>query len=891
MPFLEGGLRSTNFVRQAALQSTNSVNEITSMDSTYFKRLETAFNNVEEASTDAQRQEIISTLNLSDPDIVEELETLISLKKEQDLIKSQSSDKSLFDLLLTTLGEGSRKDSSASLLHYLSETHGTSGSDEIAILRGFSFRKLIATGATGFVFEGWDEILCRQVAIKVLSPSIASEASSKSRFLSEARLATSIDHKNVIDVYHVSADQDSILVFFVMEWFEGGTLQDWLDHNDFGLATLRSRISIFSELVLGLDAIHETGIIHRDLKPGNVMINEKTRDLKILDFGLAINPAVDAEKVTLAGTPLYMAPEQMEGASLSTKTDLFALAEIACLLFTGTHPFEARDLDDLSRQLLKGPDGLRANPSIDPNLKDVLLKGLCREPSGRYENAKSFGVAIENAFADVCLPELNNSTIPLLVPTQSQSPNRFRDFSSWLVNPLVWVVVVCLSVGGAYLLRGDSAQQAVENPSTEVEVVKPQKGKWIDEQHFENYEGIHFVQVQLGNAGREEKEAFAKEYPELSENLGWSNYNPSDRWLIMEDLVSSKHYHAIMGIEAEVPDNEEVISNITYADVNEFCKKLTKNCPNGLQYTPISRNQLCYAIYGKHHFIDGVPIDDLSDAFLNLSNGQLPGQQNPTTLPLISGVYGQSWEWTDGYTIKAPKPDGIVSYTDRIEMPHERSYQIMGGGQSDIFVHRSNMASGMNDFYHDSDNLLSSLEADGQTTYLRSIICGQPGWVSYRYQFPKGIRNASIGNCLHLLRENSQGGIKLRYRKSELDPILDDCDWQVVFDKCDPKTRPISDDALGPVRFDVSKVLAGAIEVELKYWVQSPQEPTYYEQIARTVDTRSLSARPMEFVVVAEGRLESMRQFSTAPASFRHPLISFRVMAEWKDDGDSEAWP
>ena len=856
------------------------------MDSTYFRRLEAAFNNVAEASTDAQRQEIISTLNLSDPDIVEELETLISLKKDQDLIKGQSSDKSLFDLLLTTLGEGSRKDSSASLLHYLSETHGTSGSDEIASLRGFSFRKLIATGATGFVFEGWDEILCRQVAIKVLAPSIASEAISKSRFLSEARVATSIDHKNVIDVYHVSTDQDSILVFFVMEWFEGGTLQDWLDHNDFGLATLRSRISIFSELVLGLDAIHETGIIHRDLKPGNVMINEKTRDLKILDFGLAINPVVDAEQVTLAGTPLYMAPEQMEGASLSTKTDLFALAEIACLLFTGTHPFEARDLDDLSRQLLKGPDGLRANPSIDPNLKDVLLKGLCREPSGRYEDAKSFGVAIEKTFADVCLPELNNPTIPLLVPTQSQSPNRFRDFSSWLVNPRVWVVVVCLSVGGAYLLRGDSAQQTVENPSTEVEVVKPQKGKWIDEELFENYEGVSFRKIAVGEAPRDQKDQFAKEYPELSKNLGWSNFDSDDRWLVMEDLVSVQLYRRVMGLEDGEALVSNPISNIDYSDVKEFCRKLSENCPDGFLYSPVSKNQLCYAMFGQQYFINGVPIEELKTTFQRLSNGQSADSQNMLTPPLINGLFGEYWEWTDGATIKSAHPNGVVNYIERIETPHERSYQIMGGGQSDIFVHRFNMASGMNDFYYDSDNLQSALEEDGQTAYLHPIVCDRPGWVSYRYRFPNGIRRAHIGNCISLLREDSQGGIEVRFRNSESASNLDDCNWVAVYDGAASKAQPFSADEIKPWRVDVSELLAGAIEVEIKYWIQSPREPTIYEQIARTVDTRSLTKRTMEFAVTAEGRLESMRQFSTVPASYRHPLISFRVMAQWKNDRD-----
>ena len=80
--------------------------------------------------------------------------------------------------------------------------------------------------------------------------------------------------------------------------------------------------------------------------------------------------------------------------------------------------------------------------------------------------------------------------------------------------------------------------------------------------------------------------------------------------------------------------------------------------------------------------------------------------------------------------------------------------------------------------------------------------------------------------------------------------------------------------------FDVSDILKGAIDVEVKYWVESPDEPTFYEQIGRTLDTRSREMRPMEFVVTAGGRLESMRQYSSVPASFRHPFLSFRVMAK-----------
>ncbi|MCP4096870.1 MAG: hypothetical protein GY748_11580 [Planctomycetaceae bacterium] len=221
----------------------------------------------------------------------------------------------------------------------------------------------------------------------------------------------------------------------------------------------------------------------------------------------------------------------------------------------------------------------------------------------------------------------------------------------------------------------------------------------------------------------------------------------------------------------------------------------------------------------------------------------------------------------------------MVSYIERSETPHERSQQIMGGGQTDIFVHRLNMASGMNDFYHESDNLVSVLEKDGQTAYLHPVACNRPGWVSYRYKFPKGIVGASIGNGLNLLREESKGGIKVRFRTSETAPELDNCEWHEIYDGAESTAQPISHDAL-PGRFDVSDLLSGAIDVEIKYWIQSPEEPTYYEQLARTVDTISQTNRTLEFAVTSGGRLESMRQFSTVPASFRHPLLSFRVMAK-----------
>ena len=852
------------------------------MDSSYFERLEAAFNCVQDAGSEVERQQIILALSNTDPDLVEELSTLVTLKNERVYNKNRASDKKLFDLLLTTLGEGSRRDTDSCLLDFLSEASGTSSGDAIASIRGFAFKSLIATGPTGFVFEGLDETLGRKVAIKVLAPSIADDRTSRNQFLSEAILASSIEHQNVIDVYHVSTEQKSKIVFFVMEWYEGESLQSWLNCNRICRDSLPYRLSLFREIARGLEAIHKAGIIHRDLKPGNVMINSGVGTLKILDFGIAINTVSGSQTIPLAGTPLYMAPEQMAGELLTPKTDLFALAEIACVLFAGYHPFEANNLDDLHQNLLAGPERLRTDPSISKILKSVLLKGLSHEPVHRFEDGNSFRLAIEETMNPVGTTARRltiTSEINSAAKTSGQASKQFRESSSTFWKPLGWAVLTVVLIGFTYLAWNQLGAGVGVQARLIENVALPKKGEWISESYFKNYEEIGFKTFSLGEASRDQKDQFAKEYPKLSSNLGWANFAPQDRWFVQQDLVSAELYHRVMGLQNTGFSADAPIANINYYDVKGFCEKLSKNCPDGLIYEPVSRNQLCFAMFGKRHFMDGVAIEDLNSTFKKLSVGQVPSESDSLSLPLIDGLFGEYWEWTDSYTIKPANPNGVVSYIERIETPHERSQQIMGGGQTDIFVHRLNMASGMNDFYHESDNLVSALEEDGQTAYLHPVACNRPGWVSYRYKFPKGILRASIGNGLDLLREDSKGGIKVRFRTSESDPKLDKCEWHEIYDGAESTAQPISRDAL-PLRLDVSDLLSGAIDVEIKYWIQSPEEPTYYEQLARTVDTRSSTNRTLEFVVTSGGRLESMRQFSTVPASFRHPLLSFRVMAK-----------
>ncbi|MCP4096742.1 MAG: serine/threonine protein kinase [Planctomycetaceae bacterium] len=851
------------------------------MDTTYLSRLESAFHRIEAAGNDVSKNRILAAISESEPDLVEELRTLLSLKNEQPINQAQSSENIFFNLLLTTLGEGRRSDTSESLLDFLTQNYGGAGNGEIARIRGFEFRKLISSGPNGFVFAGWDENLHRRVAIKVLAPSLATDPDVQKRFIDEARLATSINHPNVIDVYHVSQELKSEVVFFVTEWFEGKTLQYWLDVNKFHQNEIPQRLSIFQELAEGLDAIHEAGIVHCDLKPGNVMINQQG-NLKILDFGIAINSASDVQQMMLAGTPLYMAPEQMMGESVSTKTDLFALTEIASVLLTGVHPFLTDNIEDLSRKLLSGSNALAENKSLNFDLLQVLRKGLSLSPDDRFADARELKFAIEKAVGNDCEPlsislspaadsELSRNDLK-----ESRTVNRFLPYSVFLVT------IVLLLIGSFWLRYGISESGFGAFDTAEDFVAAP--GTWVDDERFRNYQEMDFLKFEIGEVSYEDKDRFSDLNPELTRNLGWANFEPGQIWMVMDDLVSAKLYERVMGIDPGQSTTDEPIANIAYSDVKEFCRRLTENCPDGLTYHPLSRNQLCYAAFGKQNLVNNVPIEALSQTFQNLAAKQAIKDQEPSTLPLIEGLYGKYWEWTDGFTVRSASRKGLVDYNARLELPMELDRQIMGGAQSDIFVHRFNMQYGMNDFFHESSNLESKLEADGQTAYLKSTESGQPGWITYRYQFSSPVKKASIRSRLFLLRPSSRGGIDVRMRKQNTGTSLDDCEWKAVLKFPSPAYQ--SGDNVAPDPIDVTHILAGAIEVEVKYWVLSSENPTYYEQIARTSIPAKVDS-VMEFSATLESRSESMRQFCTVPASYRHPLLSFRVMVDMEDS----SWP
>ncbi len=194
--------------------------------------------------------------------------------------------------------------------------------DSLGRLAHYEIVEVLGQGAFGIVLKAFDEKLQRVVAIKVLSPHLAATSPARKRFTREARASAKVRHENVVSIYAV---EDEPIPYLVMEYIPGETLQKRLD--DHGPLALPDVLRLGKQIADGLAAAHAQDLIHRDVKPGNILLDTSLEDhVKITDFGLArtADDASMSQSGMIAGTPLYMAPEQALGSKLDQRADLFS---------------------------------------------------------------------------------------------------------------------------------------------------------------------------------------------------------------------------------------------------------------------------------------------------------------------------------------------------------------------------------------------------------------------------------------------------------------------------------------------------------------------------------------------------------------------------------------
>jgi len=257
---------------------------------------------------------------------------------------------------------------------------------------------LLGTGGMASVYRGRHQLIDRQVALKFLKPKQAGDATSRARFLREARAVNRVQHEHIIDVSDFGETSDG-LVYMVMEYLEGRTLTSEIAQAPLALDRA---CEIGLQVALALARAHQHGVVHRDVKPANIFLiqrGESADFVKLLDFGLARGPddvALTSSNL-LFGTPEYMAPEQVRGSAIGAKADLYALGCVLFEMATGRIPFEGAPTGVVYMHLYDlPPRPSQLRPDISPELERLILRLLSKSPELRPANADEVAAELSN---------------------------------------------------------------------------------------------------------------------------------------------------------------------------------------------------------------------------------------------------------------------------------------------------------------------------------------------------------------------------------------------------------------------------------------------------------------------------------------------------------------
>jgi serine/threonine-protein kinase len=370
----------------------------------------------------------------------------------------------------------------------------------IVTLGKYQIRGTLGRGAMGTVYDGWDPVIGRRVAIKtvrMLDHDDAEAQEALARFKNEAQAAGRLSHPNIVAVYDYGESDET--AYIVMEFIDGQTLKDRLDTRE--PIPLAETVRIMQLVLAALQFSHAKGVIHRDIKPGNVMLTTDGQ-VKLADFGIArIESSVMTQVGTMIGTPAYMSPEQLLAEPVDARTDIYSSGVLLYQLLTGERPFEGGLPAIMHKALNTTPKrpsevSLTAPPALDA----VVARAMARRPEDRYPNAASFALALRDAFAepqtglaslglgldDEATMVVTPSARPPATQPPSPSPKTPAPRPSRTANPALLggaaAILLALIGGGAWFALRPSAPQpppttvAPEpNPAVNPPPVEPSK--------------------------------------------------------------------------------------------------------------------------------------------------------------------------------------------------------------------------------------------------------------------------------------------------------------------------------------------------------------------------------------------------------------------------------
>lgn len=300
----------------------------------------------------------------------------------------------------------------------------------------YLIRRELGKGAMGVVYEGFDPVIERTVAIKTILPAQLSgeeAASILARFKREAQAAGRLNHPHIVAIYdygEVVAEDDRTMVaapadspvdagqrvaYIAMEFIKGRELRDFFEANE--RFPLKEVDRIMGEMLGALAHAHANGVVHRDMKPANVMVLDGGA-IKVADFGIArVEKSELTQAGTVMGTPSYMSPEQFMGQTVDGRSDIFSCGVILYQFLTGEKPFTGNTTTIMYKVLREEPLApSMLNVALPPAFDSVVKKAMAKNPDERYQNAQEFANAIKAAVAGQAASNNNDPTVVTPTP-------------------------------------------------------------------------------------------------------------------------------------------------------------------------------------------------------------------------------------------------------------------------------------------------------------------------------------------------------------------------------------------------------------------------------------------------------------------------------------------
>ncbi len=248
----------------------------------------------------------------------------------------------------------------------------------------YRIQSKLGAGGMGVVYKAEDIRLERNVALKFLAPHLVSDETVRRRFEQEAKAVAALDHPNICTVYEI--DEADGTLFLAMGLVEGDTVKAKIAQ---GPLTVDEILHIGVQVAEGIAAAHANGIVHRDIKPANVMVNQR-RQVKVMDFGLArLADATITLTGHVAGTPAYMAPEQVQGRTADERSDIWALGVMLYEMITGRLPFRGERIEAVLLAIQSSePQPVTAlRAGVPSELDWIVGKCLAKNPAERHQKA------------------------------------------------------------------------------------------------------------------------------------------------------------------------------------------------------------------------------------------------------------------------------------------------------------------------------------------------------------------------------------------------------------------------------------------------------------------------------------------------------------------------